>query len=289
MTADIFDIERSSYVDGPGVRTTIFMKGCNLNCAWCHNPESKSRKTQRLWYSEKCTHCGKCASKCQSLALSYDPAGGSLKFDADQCKYCGRCELICPNNAIAICGYQTDIEQLMEIIVKDCDIYAATGGGVTISGGECMLDTEFITELLKECKHAKIHTAIDTAGNIPFESFERVLPYTDLFLYDIKVITPELHKKYTGVDNNLILENYKRLISRGANIIVRVPMIAEVNANETEFSKIADFLAQYPPQSVELLSYHAMGENKYRAIYQLEPERFTPPSDIDMEKYKNFI
>jgi len=152
-----------------------------------------------------------------------------------------------------------------------------------------MLHPDFLTELLSACRKEKISTAVDTAGNLPYSYFEQVMPYTDIFLYDIKAVTPELHRRYIGVDNALILENYRRLIQSGARVIVRVPMVAEVNANDAEFAKIADFLKAYPPEATELLPYHAMGENKFRALFGSEPPHFTAPSAEALARYRNFL
>ena len=257
LSATIFDIQRGSYVDGPGIRTTVFMKGCNLGCAWCHNPESQNAKPQRMFYKNKCVMCGKCA-------------------------------LWCPADAISVCGKTMDTETVFREVRKDKAFYETSGGGVTVSGGECMLYPDFVAELLDKCKKDGIDTAVDTAGNVPFGRLEKVIPFTDIFLYDIKCVTPDVHKKFTGVVNNRILDNYKLLISMGKRVIVRVPMTAECNANDEEFPKIAAFLNEYKPEKVELLPYHALGENKYRAIGR-EPEIFHAPSKEDMERFKGMI
>ena len=197
MKAMLFDIQRGSYVDGPGIRTTVFFKGCNLDCKWCHNPESKSADRQMLFYSDKCTGCGKCVSVC--------PNKGK------KCELCGKCALFCPRDARKLCGREYGIEEVMRELLRDKCFYENSGGGVTFSGGECMLQIDFLSEILRECKTEGIHTAVDTAGNVPFSYFERILPFTDLFLYDIKAISAEKHKEGTGADNARILENAKRL------------------------------------------------------------------------------
>ncbi|MBE6612613.1 MAG: glycyl-radical enzyme activating protein [Ruminococcaceae bacterium] len=289
MKAIIFDIQRSSYVDGPGIRTTVFMKGCHLHCAWCHNPESQAGGIQRMWYDSKCTHCGNCAKKCPAGAITFDPDTGALSCDKEKCTLCGRCELFCPADAIAICGKWEDTDSLVSVIKKDKPFYDSTGGGVTVSGGECMLHPDFVAELLQKCKAEGIHTAVDTAGDVPFESFEKVLPHTDLFLYDIKCVTPDLHKKFTGIDNARLIENYKRLLAMGKDVIVRVPMIVECSANDGEFPKIAAFLKENPPRKAELLPYHAMGENKHRALGYGEQTLFTAPDETAMNRYKAMI
>ena len=250
--AILFDIERNSYVDGPGIRTTVFFKGCNLKCAWCHNPESQSFKPQMLFYRDKCTGCGKCKAVCPT---------------PENCTLCGKCALYCPADARKICGKEYTVEEVLKEVLKDKAYYENSGGGVTFSGGECMLQVDFLLELLKICKENGIHTAVDTAGHIPFESFEKILPYTDLFLYDIKIFDPDKHKKYTGVSNELILENLKKLSEAGGKIWIRIPIIPDVNDSMEEMQKIKELLAVCgQPEKVELLPYHAMGEHKYRAI-----------------------
>lgn len=285
LSATIFDIQRGSYVDGPGIRTTVFMKGCNLGCAWCHNPESQNAKPQRMFYKNKCVLCGKCVTVCPSGALTFD---NSPVLNPEKCTLCGRCALWCPADAISVCGKTMDTETVFREVRKDKAFYETSGGGVTVSGGECMLYPDFVAELLDKCKKDGIGTAVDTAGNVPFESLEKVIPFTDIFLYDIKCVTPDVHKKFTGVVNNRILDNYKLLISMGKRVIVRVPMTTECSANDEEFPKIAAFLNEYRPEKVELLPYHALGENKYRAIGR-EPEIFHAPSKEDMERFKGMI
>ncbi len=268
----IFDIERNSFVDGPGIRTTVFFKGCNLSCAWCHNPESQSAKKQILFYKNKCTGCGKCKEVCP--------------YDLEKCDFCGKCVTYCPNNAREICGREMSADEVFAVIQKDKAFYDASDGGVTFSGGECMLQSDFLLEILKKCKENGIHTAVDTAGHIKWESFEKILPYTDLFLYDIKCATDELHKEFTGVSNELILENLKKLSdSFGGEIIIRIPVIGGVNDSDDEMQKIRDILKNINYKSVELLPYHQMGEHKYEALNK-QAELFSVPSDEFIEKYR---
>ncbi|MBR2466911.1 MAG: glycyl-radical enzyme activating protein [Clostridia bacterium] len=253
MKATIFDIERNSYVDGPGIRTTVFFKGCNLRCAWCHNPESQSGFSQMLFYKDKCTGCGKCKEKCPN--------------NLESCELCGRCALYCPHDAREICGREYTVDEVMREILKDQSYYETSGGGVTFSGGECMLQIDFLEEILKECKSHGIHTAVDTAGHVPFEYFEKIIPYTDLFLYDVKSLDNEKHKEYTGATNELILANLEMLLKSGKAVWVRIPIIPNVNDTEEEMKKIKSFLCSYGyPPKVELLPYHAMGEHKYAAL-----------------------
>ena len=269
LKATIFDIERNSFVDGPGIRTTVFFKGCNLKCAWCHNPESQSFKPQMMFYKDKCTFCGKCKEKCPN--------------NLEKCNLCGNCTIYCPVEARRVCGKEYTADEVLKEVIKDKAFYDNSGGGVTLSGGECMLQIDFLLEILKKCKQNGISTAVDTAGHIPFESFEKILPYTDMFLYDFKVFDNEKHKKYVGVGNELILENLKKLLNLGAKVYIRIPVIEGVNDTLSEMQNIKEFLYKNgKPEKVELLPYHAMGENKYRAIGK-EPICFKTP---DKEKLK---
>jgi pyruvate formate lyase activating enzyme len=180
-------------------------------------------------------------------------------------------------------------DEVFSEIRKDISYYETSGGGLTISGGECLLRPAFCAELLSKCKDAGIHCAVDTAGDVPWEHIAQVLPYTDLFLYDIKCISNNLHCRYTGIDNTRLLDNYRRLLSLGCHVTVRIPMIPECNANDEEFPKIAAFLREYPPEAVECLPYHAMGENKYRARGMGEPQTFSVPSTAEMQKFKSML
>ncbi len=283
----IFDIQRGSFVDGPGIRTTVFFKGCNLSCAWCHNPESQNGRIQRMWYESKCVKCGKCAAVCPEKAVSFE--NGELSLDSTACRLCGKCALFCQVDAISICGREVTVDEIFSEIVKDKTFYESSGGGVTFSGGECMLHPDVIAELCEKCRSAGINTAIDTAGCVPWASFEKVVGLADIFLYDIKCVTPELSREFIGVDNSLILDNYKKLLERGCEVIVRVPMIVECSANDAEFSKIAEFLRSNRPAKVELLPYHALGENKFRALGRGEPRRFTAPAAEALAGYRELV
>ena len=274
IKATIFDIERNSFVDGPGIRTTVFFKGCNLKCAWCHNPESQDFKPQMMLYQDKCKGCGKCAEVC--------PA-------PKNCTLCGKCSFYCPVDARKVCGKKYTVDEVFAEIIKDKAFYDNSGGGVTFSGGECMLQIDFLCEILKKCKENGIHTAVDTAGYTPFESFEKILPYTDLFLYDIKCFDNEKHKKYVGVENELILENLKKLFQANAKIWIRIPVISDVNDSAEEMQSIKAFLNQNgKPEKIELLPYHAMGENKYAAIGR-DVQRFIPPDNNKLKELKDIF
>ena len=265
-TATIFDIERSSYVDGPGIRTTVFFKGCNLRCAWCHNPESQSPTAQMMFYKSKCVGCGKCREVC--------PGGG------EDCVLCGQCVQRCSRNAREICGKPMDVEQVWNEIRKDRLFYDASGGGVTFSGGECMLQIDFLEKILALCRNNGIHTAIDTAGHVPYGTFERILPYTDLILYDVKCIDDGRHMAYTGVSNERILDNLRRLLGQTVPVWIRIPVIGGVNDRVEEMQEIKEFLNGCgAPEKIELLPYHAMGEHKYDAIGKEAPVFHVPDAE----------
>ena len=254
-TANLFDIQRNSFVDGPGIRTTVFFKGCNLRCQWCHNPESQIMESQIMFYN---------------MANNQR----KIMFYKDKCTGCGRCrditvdnsDFVCFHDAKKICGKTYTVDELFNIIIKDKIFYETSGGGVTFSGGECLLQQDFLCEILEKCKAAGIHTAVDTAGHIHWNVFEKVLPYTDLFLYDMKAFDCNIHRKYTGVSNECILENLKKLFEAGANIWIRIPVIPGVNDTVKEMQKIKNFLTPYNPSKIELLPYHRMGEHKYTAL-----------------------
>lgn len=272
MKATIFDIERNSFVDGPGIRSTVFFKGCNLRCKWCHNPESQLPKKQMMFYKDKCNGCGKCAKVC--------------KNHLEKCDFCGRCELFCPQDARKVCGKEYTVDEVFSEVIKDKAFYDNSGGGVTFSGGECMLQIDFLLETLKKFKENGIHTAVDTAGNVPWQSFQKIIPYTDLFLYDVKCFSEQLHIEGTGVSNKLLLENLKRLSDCfSGDIIIRIPVIGGYNDNDAEIKKISDFLKTVRYKSVELLPYHKMGEHKYNAL-DITCEKYTVPTEKEMENYK---
>ena len=274
MKGKIFDIQRGSFVDGPGIRTTIFFKGCNLKCAWCHNPESQDIATQLMFYKDKCTDCGICKSVCEH---------------PDNCTLCGKCSIYCPNDARKICGDEYSCEEILREILNDASYYKNSGGGVTFSGGECMLQIDFLKELLIKCKENGINTAIDTAGNVPYSYFEKILTYTDIFLYDVKCIDNILHKKYTGADNFLIHENLKKLLQLDKEIIIRVPIIPGINDNKEEILKIKSLIDKFKKDvKIELLPYHSSGESKYYALNTVFLP-FNTPSNIKIKELKSLL
>ena len=262
MQARIFDIQRGSFVDGPGIRTTVFFQGCNLRCVWCHNPESWERKNVLMVYESRCTHCGVCAIGCPAGAI--DRTGHT---DRTKCVLCGACVELCPNEARSMCGREIDTADLLRTVLKDRNFYEDSGGGVTFSGGECMLQIDALQEALEALHRDGVDTAVDTAGNVPWAFFERILDTTDHFLYDIKCLSPSLHRKLTGADNALILDNCRRLMEIcPEKTIVRVPVIPNANDTGDEMERVGAFLAGFHPALVEYLPYHRLGEGKWNAM-----------------------
>ena len=226
-------------------------------------------------HRNKCTGCGKCKEKCPNAFK--------------KCNLCGKCTLYCPHDARELCGKEYIADEVLREILRDKTFYEASGGGVTLSGGECMLQINFLEELLKKCKKNGIHTAVDTAGHVPYDLFERILPFTDLFLYDVKCFDSEKHKQYTGVGNELILENLKRLLAVDKSIWVRIPIIPTINDTEEEMRSIKEYIFSFgSPEKIELLPYHAMGEHKYAAINK-EIQGFSVPSEEKMKQLKNIF
>ena len=262
MKAKIFEIKRFAVHDGDGIRTTVFFKGCPLKCLWCHNPESIDFRPELAYYENKCTGCGKCASVCPSGA--HGIKAGHI-FEREKCISCGVCADTCYANALTFYGKDASAKELIPILLEDKDFYDNSGGGVTLSGGECLIQADFCAELLKQLKENGIHTAVDTCGFVPRENIDKVIPYTDIFLYDIKAIDEDVHIKCTGRSNKLILENLIYLNSLGKAVEIRIPYVPDYNDGQIE--KIADFLAQLNNiTKIRVLPYHNYAGSKYEAL-----------------------
>jgi pyruvate formate lyase activating enzyme len=257
----LFNIQRFSVHDGPGVRCVVFLKGCNLRCAWCHNPESISPRPEILFYQERCIGCGKCTDICPRGAHIMD--GGRHVFLHELCDGCLACAPTCYAEALAVSGVRMTEGALMTQLLDESP-YFGEQGGVTFSGGESMLQIDFLERMLAACDRAGIHCAIDTAGNVPWSFFERTLRYKPMFLYDVKAADPEVHRRLTGVDNTRILENLRRLSGVGARLWIRVPFIP--GYNDGEMRAIAVVCSQMNAERVEIMGYHRLGESKYAAL-----------------------
>lgn len=265
MEGIISDIKRMSVHDGPGIRTTLFMKGCPLRCKWCHNPENLIREPVLSFTEKLCVGCAACAAVCASGVHIVD--SGIHTIDHDKCTACGKCVEECYTGALKIYGRSETAEDTAKLLLEDRAFYARSGGGVTFSGGEPLMQSGFLREVMEILKREGIHIAVDTCGHAPWEAFETVLPYTDIFLYDIKHIDPQAHRAGTGVGNETILENLRRLCAAGAKAEIRTPVIPGYNDSPEELGAVARLLSTLRGISGwRLLPYHSMAKAKYDAI-----------------------
>ncbi len=263
MIGNIFDIKRFAVHDGPGIRTTVFFKGCPLKCVWCHNPESISGKKQLGFLSHKCVGCGKCADACPQNAHIFTNEGHIINHQ--KCILCGKCVEECPADTLIMYGYSASVDEVLKKALEDRDFYESSNGGVTLSGGECLLQADFCAELLKKIKEENVHTAVDTCGFVNKSAFDKVMEYTDLFLYDIKAFDEEVHIRCTGQSNKPILENLKYLDDCGRKIEIRIPYVPGMNSNQID--KIAEFLSSFKNiTKVKVLPYHSYAASKYSSL-----------------------
>ena len=259
-----FDIQRYSIHDGPGIRTTIFLKGCPLKCKWCANPESQDLRPEIFLRKSKCDGCGKCVKACPSDAIILN--NGGMEIDRLCCDRCMKCVDACPTHALSRTGDRKTVEEVVEEVGKDELFYRNSGGGVTLSGGEPLFQPEFTLALLQGCKKRSLHTALDTCGFARWEILDKILDYTDVVLYDIKHLDPMQHVVETGVSNELILENLKRTVRKKKRIWIRVPVIPHSNDSEQHMRNLARFLSRMSIEKVSLLGYHEWGRSKYEAL-----------------------
>jgi pyruvate formate lyase activating enzyme len=303
LTGKVYDIQGFSVQDGPGVRTTVFLKGCPLHCPWCHSPESQAFYPQLSWIALRCQGTELCRSRCLQACTKGALEPGPLRKDSKTgealrtvhvnralCDNCGDCAAVCYPDALYICGEDYTVERMMERLRRDKPFFRGDGG-VTISGGECLSQPEFTLELLRRLKAEGIHTAVDTTGFARREIVERVLPFTDLFLYDLKHMDSEKHKAATGVPNELILDNARTIAALGGKLQIRVPVIPLFNDDEENIRATAAFCRELGSAVtvVQLLPYHSMGAMKYLRISDTAPVAATPPSDGKMQKLKGII
>jgi pyruvate formate lyase activating enzyme len=261
----VFDIQKFALHDGPGIRTVLFLKGCTLHCAWCSNPESQQLQPQLAYLQNKCIGCGSCVESCNVMALT--KADKKISIDFKKCITCRQCATVCPTGALKVFGYTATAAELIDEVAKDLDYFNNSGGGLTLSGGEALVQIDFATELLRLAKERGINTAIETAGNISRSSFEKVFPYVDMYLFDYKLTNSELHKNYIGASNELLLSNIDYLYHRGAAITLRCPIIPTINDTEDHFLGITKMSMKYPNlRGVELMPYHEYGADKYNQI-----------------------
>lgn len=283
----IFDIKRYAIHDGPGIRTTAFFKGCPLRCLWCCNPESYKTATEIIYTESRCIHCGSCQVVCPNDAIKISK--NKLEIIRENCSGCNICALECPANALELSGKAYSVKELLIEVEKDSTFYYKSEGGITVSGGECTMQPEFLLSFLKKCKENYFHVTIDTCGFVEWNIFKKIIEYVDLVLYDVKITNEEKHIKYTGKSNKLILENLKKLSKIGIPIIIRIPLIPGFNDSKKEVSAIADMVSKLKNiQEVNILPYHRLGESKHTRLgNEYKMKDIKPPNDVCLEKAKS--
>lgn len=302
LTGRILNVQHFCTNDGPGIRTTVFLKGCSLRCKWCSNPESIHPKPELAYKQETCIgekECGFCLKEdvCPENAIyvlkSDDPGGDKAKINWDLCTNCGKCPEVCPTNALYLFGQEMTVDQVLAEVEQDAGFYHESGGGLTLSGGECILQPDFVAALLAEAQHRGINTAIETAGNYPWAFMEKVLPYVDYVLHDHKLTDPERHKKWAGVDNKRILENFQKAYETypEKKFIARTPLIPGVNDDEEHIRSVLAFIRPYKNVvDYELLPYFRYGESKYEFLGRMyEMKDFNPPTAESLSRLRAII
>ncbi len=268
FTGMVFNIQRTSLHDGPGIRTAVFLKGCPLRCVWCHNPKSQSTTKEISFRPESCSVCGQCVETCQHGA--HQIVEGIHVYDRSLCEKCGDCVETCLYEALKLAGKEQTVDEIITVVLRDRPFYDQSGGGLTITGGEPMLQAEFTLELLKAAKAEGLHTCLDTCGWTTQRAYKQVLPFVDLFLFDYKATNPETHKELTGVSNELILANLDFLVRQGARLRLRCPLIPGINNSSDHLEGIATLHRRYPDlDGIDLMAYHNVGNAKYER-YGLE-------------------
>jgi pyruvate formate lyase activating enzyme len=284
-TALIFNVMRFATHDGPGIRTTVFLKGCPLACCWCHNPEGQNSEPELLYFEERCRHCGDCLTACPEHAVEH--VGGAVRTSA-ACRHCGRCAEVCVAEARRIAGRRFTVGGLLKEIERDLVFFEESGGGLTLSGGEPMAQPHFVSALLDECRERRIHTAIETCGFAESGAFLRVALAADLVLFDLKLVDPEKHRRHTGASNQPILHNLEGLVARGRAVTVRIPVVPGINDAEEDIGQFAGYLARLRVRQVELLPYHQTGVEKYRRLGSTYRLKQTPlPAAPDLERFRD--
>ena len=290
----VSNIQKFSIHDGPGIRTLVFMQGCPLKCKWCCNPEGQKHYPQMRFISVRCA-CGKCNTPCvaacpeKAITLSKE---GDIQTEWSLCKSCGKCAEVCLYGARTMLGKKMTVAEVLAEVEQDRSFYNRSGGGVTIGGGEPLVQFEFVLELLKRCRKCFLHTAIETCGHVPWTQLKRVSEYLDLMYYDIKHIDPVRHKELTGVSNGLILTNARKVLSGevSCEVIIRTEVVPGYNDSEDNIKAIARFVAESGGKMMELLPYHALGSSKYKQLgMEYELIDIKPPTEEHLEKLRNIV
>lgn len=286
MNAKITEIKRFAVHDGDGIRTTVFFKGCPLKCIWCHNPEGISFEPQLAYYENKCIRCGECVPLCANNAHYME--NGNHIYDREKCVSCGKCAEGCLGNSLTFYGREMTVDELLPILLEDKEFYENSRGGITLSGGECLMHPDFCAELLKRLKENGVHTAVDTCGFVSRVAIDKVMPYTDIFLYDLKAYDEDVHIKCTGQSNKIILDNLKYIDSCGKQIEIRIPYVPKYNDEQIE--KIGAFLSGLKNiVKVRVLPYHNYAGSKYKALNMENTIPEALPTDEEIKLAKEII
>ncbi len=293
MKGRVFDIKKFAVHDGPGIRSTLFLKGCPLKCIWCHNPEGIEDKIN-LWYFErKCIRCGSCLKVCPHKALSSGKKNAPfITIDRDLCTNCGECVKVCPTTALTFDSSLMEVDEAVVKLLQDKVFYNQSGGGITISGGDPLFQYEFSRRVLQKCHEAGVHTAIETSMQAKEEILRSFIGLVDLFIVDIKLFVSSEHKKYTGTGNKQILSNFKMLIENKQNLLVRIPLIPGITTSEQNLRSISQFVLEFSPQTgIELINFNPLAENKYRLMGKEHKflKEMKPYTDDELDQFYSIL